>query len=67
MIQCGKDLRLAPEAREPLGIAGQRLRQDFQRDVAIELGVMGAIHLAHAPGPDGGDDLVRTDAVSGGD
>ena len=37
MIQRGQDLRLALEARQPLGVRGERLGQHLDRHVAIEL------------------------------
>ena len=36
MIERRQHLRFAAEAREPIGIARERLRQDLQRDVAID-------------------------------
>ena len=36
------------KACEPVRIDGERIRQDFQRNVATELRVVGAIDLAHA-------------------
>ena len=47
------------------GVGQERRRQDLQSDVPIELGVSGAVDLAHATGADGGDDLVRTEPGSG--
>ena len=47
VVERGEKLRFAFEAREPIGIAGESFRQNFQRHVAIELGVSGAIHLTH--------------------
>ena len=35
VIQRGEDLRFALESREAIGIVGERLRQDLDRDVAI--------------------------------
>ena len=48
MVQRRERLRFAREPGEPVGIAGERVRQDFQRDVAIELRIARAIHLPHA-------------------
>ena len=48
MVQGGERLRLAREPREPLGIAREELGQHLDGDVAIELRVARAIHLAHA-------------------
>ena len=38
MIQRGEQLRLALEARQPIGIGRERGGQDFDRDVALSLG-----------------------------
>ena len=50
MVQRREGLRFACEPREPIGIARERVGQDFDRDVAIQLRVARAIHLAHAAG-----------------
>ena len=47
MIQRGEHLRFALEAREPLRINREGRRQDFDRDVAIQLRVARAIDFAH--------------------
>ena len=65
MIQRRERLRFALEPREPLGIARERVGQDLDRDVAIELRIAGAIHLAHAPGAKGGQDFVGAEAGAG--
>ena len=62
MVQRGEHLRLALEPRQPLGVGDERLGQDLDRDVAVEPRVARAIHLAHAAGAEGGEDLVRTQA-----
>ena len=48
MIQRGEHPRLALEARQPIRVARERARQDLDRDVATELRVARAVHLAHA-------------------
>ena len=48
MIERREDLRLALEAGEPIRITRKGRWQYLNRDVAIELGVVRAIHLAHA-------------------
>ena len=58
VVQRREHPRLALEAREAIRIAGERLRQDLDRDVARELGVACAVHLAHA---------ARADQRSAGD
>ncbi len=57
-----RTLRFPLEAGEALGIAGKGLGQDFEGDFAVQLCIAGPIHLAHAAGPKGGEDLVRAEA-----
>src|SRR5215207_3362163 len=67
MVQRGQRLRFAREAREPIGNGRKGLGQDLQGHVAIEFGVARAIHLAHASGADGRDDLVGAESCSWGE
>ena len=53
MIERSERLRFAREAQESVCVLREKLRQHFDRDVAIELGVPGAIDLAHPPEPRG--------------
>jgi hypothetical protein len=64
VIQRGQQLRFALEARHVLGVVGQRGGQDFDGDVAIELGIAGAVNLAHATGAKRGKYLVRAEFVA---
>ena len=57
MIQRREGLGFAREPCEPFGVAYEEIGQHFDRDVAIQLRVARPIHLAHAPGPEGGKDL----------
>ena len=50
MVERREDLRFALEAREPIGIVANDVGQDLDRDVAFQLRVARAIHLAHAAG-----------------
>ncbi len=59
MAERRQHLRFALETGEPLGIVGERFRQDLQRDVAAKLRIPGAIHLAHAALANRGQDFVR--------
>ena len=61
----GDGPRLGLEAPPHLGIGGDVRRHDLDGDVAIEPRVARAIHLAHAAGPDGFDDLVLGEARAG--
>ena len=58
-------LCFAREPREPIGIAGERVGQDFQRDVAIELRIARAEYLAHPARADAGDDFVDAETRAG--
>ena len=58
-------LRFACEPREPVGVAGERVGKDLQRDIAIELGIARAEYLAHPARADAGDDFVDAEARTG--
>ena len=62
MVEGGQDLRFAAEAGKSIGIARERLGQNFQRHVTIERAVAGAIDLAHAASADGRDHFVGPEA-----
>ena len=53
---------LALEARERVGICGHRLRQDLDRDVAVEPGVPRAVHLSHSARAERSENLVGAQA-----
>ena len=65
VVQAGEHLRFPLEPGEPVGVSGEGVRQDLQRDIAAELGVGGAIDLPHPAFTDQGGDVVmpqpRTD------
>ena len=65
MVQRGQHLRLALETGEAIGIEREGVRHDLQRDLAIQLRVARAIHLAHAAGAEGGEDFIRADSGAG--
>ena len=64
MVQRGEHFGFALEARQPLGIGGDGRRQDLDGDVALQLGVAGAIDLAHAANAERRDDFVGTEAAA---
>ena len=66
MIQRGKNLGFPPEARQPFGIVGEGGRKDLQGDVATELRVLRAIHLAHPPAAEQRQDFVGAEPGAGG-
>src|SRR5262249_54850150 len=51
--------------RQPIGVARQRTRQDFDRDLTTELRVAGAIDFAHSACTDGCHNLVRSESRTG--
>jgi hypothetical protein len=62
MAERREHLRFALEARHPELVVGEDIAEDLQRDVASELGIARAVHLAHAPRAEGGDDLANADS-----
>jgi hypothetical protein len=65
VIELREHLRFALEARESLGVVRERVGEDLDRDVAVELGVVGAIDLAHPAFAQQRDDLIRAELRSG--
>ena len=63
MRQARNRLRLALEAGSAIGISGEVIGKDFDRDRAIEAGVAGFVNLAHAPGANEAEDLVPDPAA----
>ena len=66
VVQGGERLGFAREPGQPIGIIRERVRQDLQRDIAIELRVAGPPHLPHAAFADLGGDFVDAEAGAGG-
>ena len=64
MIQRGQELRLALEAREAIGIGGEQVGEDLDRDVAIQFPVAGAIHLPHPALAKLGENVIRPNGGS---
>ena len=58
VVKRGEDLSFATETRQPIGIVRDAREQHFNRDIAVQLGIACAIHLAHAAGADRSDDLI---------
>ena len=65
MIQRRERLRFAREPREAIGIVREGVGQDLDRDVAIQLRVARAIHLAHAAVADRRGDFVDAETGAG--
>ena len=58
MVQRGERAGLALESGQAFGVVCESFRQDFDRDVALELRVARAIHLAHATGANSAGDFI---------
>ena len=67
VIQRRERTSFAFEPREPVGIAGDRIWQHFDRDVSFELAVVGAVHLAHTAATERRDDFIRADPRARGE
>ena len=65
MVQGRKHFRLALETREPIGVSGDEARQDFDRDLTLQLRVRRAIHLAHPAFADLRGDFVNAEKRAG--
>ena len=65
MIERGEHRGLALETRATVGVVGERTRQEFDRDLAIQRRVPRAVHLAHAALADRRNDLVDAETGAG--
>ena len=65
VIEGGDGAGFELEPVPPLWVGGETGGQDLDRDRAIEPRVAGPVHLAHTASPNGGEDLVRTQAGAG--
>ena len=54
-------MRLARETRAAVRVGGKERRKNLERDVAPQLAVVRAIHLAHAACAHERDDLIRAE------
>ena len=67
MAQRREDFRFTLEAGDSFRVCRERLGQDLDGDIAIELRVAGSVHLAHAPFADLRGDFVNAEACAGGE
>jgi len=68
MVQRSKDASLPLESGQTLGVLGKGFGENFDRDLAAELGVPGAVHFSHAAAADFLQDrIVRESFSSHGD
>jgi hypothetical protein len=66
MIEAAGGARFAAEPRHAFRVVC-RPAEDLDRHVAAEAGIVGTIHLAHPPGAEQLDDLIRPQPAAGGD
>jgi hypothetical protein len=62
MVQGGERSRFALESGHPIGIGGERARDQFQRDIPAEPRVARTEYLAHPAGAKGSHNFVRPEA-----
>src|SRR5262245_31227885 len=67
MVQRGERAGLALEPGQTFAIVCESLRQDFNRDVALELRVPRPIHLPHSALAEQRSDFVRAEFCADGD
>ena len=65
VIQRRENLRFPLKTRQAIGIIGKGIGKDLERDVALQSRVVRAIDLAHSPGAERGENLIRADAGTG--
>ena len=65
MVEASCRARFLLEPAQPVGVRGVGGGQHLDRDLAIQPRVVRAVDLAHAPRPDGRDDVVRAKTGSG--
>ncbi len=65
MIESCGGAGLTLEAFPPIGAVRDLWREHLDRDLAVELGVAGPPHLTHPTGPDGGENFVAAEPVTG--
>ena len=67
VVQRRQRLRFACEPRQAIWVVRKRVGQHLERHLAIQFGVAGAKHLAHAAFADGGEHVVDAKAGAGGE
>ncbi|MBK9376637.1 MAG: hypothetical protein IPN03_23695 [Holophagales bacterium] len=65
VLELGQDLRLAFEAGETIGVPGERLGEDLDRDLAPQLRIGRPVDDPHPALAERGGDLVGADAGAG--
>ena len=66
MVEACKNLRLSLEPSEAIRISGERLGQNLQRHLPVQLGIGGLIDLAHTPLADEGGHVIVAESGTDG-
>ena len=61
VVQRRQHLRFALEPGEPVRVGGQRVGQDLERDIALQLAIAGAVNFSHTPRSQGRANFVRAE------
>jgi hypothetical protein len=65
VVKRSERLRFARESRQAIGVAGESVRQDLQRDIPIEFRVTGSVDLSHATFADQRRNFVDAETSAG--
>ena len=65
MVERREKLGFPLEPRQPLGVLRDRLGEDFDREVPVQLGIPGPVDLAHPSRSERRQDFVGTELRSG--
>jgi hypothetical protein len=65
VVQGGQHVGFPFEARESVGVSGNLVRQGFDRNLALQLGVGRSVDLTHAPRAERRGDLIWTYRCAG--
>ena len=64
VVERRQQLGFALEPGEPVGVGGEVVGEDLDGDVALQLGVTGAVDLPHTPRAERFQDLVMTEGCT---
>jgi len=62
VVQRGKNFGFALKPREPIGVRGERARENLDRDLTLQFRIGRSIHLAHPAFADLRGDIVNAEA-----
>jgi hypothetical protein len=65
MVHRREGLGFARESRKPIGIVRERIREDFEGDLAIQLRVVRPLHFAHPASAEQSNDAIGAQTRTG--